>query len=184
MAGYDMMGNGAFGGSSNFLSMLGGIGNDWGYGMASGIKMGTAMMNYNNAIATNPSALRANIAKNIAAQGQYEGEHYRNSMMNPMLSRLASGQELLDWQKRLIDGGYVQGIGNGQTGGMTGSVQGTPTNTNGGTPATQVATMPITSDNKNITVTVGQQSPATAAQLQGASGFVHPDTLRAMGGKW
>lgn len=158
MASYAMYGNGTFGGSSNFLSQLGGIGNAWGDGIASGIKMGTALMNYDNAVATNPSALRAEISKNIAAQGTNEGIHYRNYMMNGILSQLAAGKPLTDQQRQLINGGYVQGIGN-NTGGLTAQVEGTPVNTNGGTPATQPATMPVTTVARTQAPTVQLVAP-------------------------
>lgn len=194
MASYAMYGNGPFGGSSNFLATLGGIGNAWGDGIASGIKMGTALMNYDNAVATNPSALRAEISKNIAAQGTNDGIHYRNYMMNEMLSQLASGKDLTDQQKQLINAGYVQGIGNA-VGGLTGQVQGTPTNTNGGTLATQPATMPVTTAVKTATPTVQLvapqqqgvswqsrlQMPATNYGSLGYGGQTAAQTLRSMG---
>lgn len=191
MASYAMYGNGPFGGSSNFLATLGGIGNAWGDGIASGIKMGTALMNYDNAVATNPSALRAEISKNIAAQGTNEGIHYRNYMMNEMLSQLASGKELTDQQKQLINAGYVQGVGN-VAGGLTGQVQGTPTNTNGGTLATQPATMPVTAATQTPPAQLAPpqrvanwqaplQLPATNYGNLGYGGQTAAQTLRSMG---
>ena len=46
MPSYAMTGNGIFGGSNNFLSILGGIGNAWGDGMTSGMNMGKALIDY------------------------------------------------------------------------------------------------------------------------------------------
>lgn len=141
MSNYSFTGNGHFGGTNNFLGILGGIGQDWGDGMAAGMKMGTAMQNYSNFINTSPSQVRAQIAQNVAAEGQATGDHYRNYMMNGILSRLAGGLPFTEQQQKLIDGGYIQGInGQGNTG-LSGSVSGTPVTTQVNTsPATQVAT--------------------------------------------
>lgn len=147
MSSYSMVGNGSFGGSGNFLANLGGIGRAWGDGIASGMQMGTAMQTYNNFINTSPSSVRAQIAQNIASQGQHEGEHYRNYMMNDILSALAGGQNLSGRQQEMIDKGYVQGIGSPNVGGTTANVAGTPAqqptpNTQSAKPA-QVTTAPI-----------------------------------------
>lgn len=91
MSSYSMHGNGMFGGSNNFLSLLGGIGDDWSYGMNQGMNMGLQMLNYNNAVNLSPSAMRAKISKNIAEQGYNEGSHYIDYMMNQPLSYLAGG---------------------------------------------------------------------------------------------
>lgn len=91
MSSYSMYGGGTFGGSNNFLSLLGGIGDDWAHGMNQGMNMGLQMLNYNNAINLSPSAMRAKIAKNISEQGYNEGSHYINHMMNQPLSYLAGG---------------------------------------------------------------------------------------------
>ena len=139
MPSYAMTGNGIFGGSSNFLSILGGIGNAWGDGMTSGMNMGKAIMDYQKSVYTNPSATRAAIAQNIANQGTAEGTHYRNSIMNPMLSQLAGGGQLMDWQKSLLNNGYVN-VGQGVNSNTSvQNVEGTPVVTQ---PATTPATTP------------------------------------------
>lgn len=91
MSSYAMEGTGTFGGSNNFLALLGGVGDDWAHGMNQGMNMGLQMQNYNNAVNLNPSAMRAQISKNIAEQGYNEGSHYTNQMMNQPLSYLAGG---------------------------------------------------------------------------------------------
>lgn len=137
MPSYAMTGNGIFGGSNNFLSILGGIGNAWGDGMTSGMNMGKAIMDYQKSVYTNPSATRAAIAQNIANQGTAEGTHYRNSIMNPMLSQLAGGGQLTDWQKSLLNNGYVN-VGQGVNSNTSvQNVEGTPV-------VTQPATTPTT----------------------------------------
>lgn len=140
MPSYAMTGNGIFGGSNNFLSILGGIGNAWGDGMTSGMNMGKALMDYQKSVYTNPSATRAAIAQNIANQGTAEGTHYRNSIMNPMLSQLAGGGELADWQRGLLNQGYLN-IGQGvNSNASVQNVQGTPVTTQTNTqPSTTVA---------------------------------------------
>ena len=91
MSNYAMNGNGGFGGSNNFLALMGGVGNDWLYGMNQGMGFGKALTDYQNQIYTAPSATRAAIAKNTEAQGASEGNHYRNYMDNQILSYLAGG---------------------------------------------------------------------------------------------
>lgn len=91
MASYAMNGSGTFGGSNNFLALMGGVGEDWLYGMNQGMAFGKALMDYQNQLYTSPSATRAAIAKNIEAQGTSEGNHYRNYMDNQILSYLAGG---------------------------------------------------------------------------------------------
>ena len=139
MPSYAMTGNGIFGGSNNFLSILGGIGNAWGDGMISGMNMGKAIMDYQKSVYTNPSATRAAIAQNIANQGTAEGTHYRNSIMNPMLSQLAGSGQLADWQRGLLNQGYLN-IGQGvNSNASVQNVEGTPAVTQ---PATTPATTP------------------------------------------
>ncbi len=141
MGNYSMVGNGTFGGHNNFLGHVAGVVNNAVDGLHAGMNFSTTLMNYQNMLATNPSAVQRQIAQNIQAQGTAEGEHYRNYMMNGMLSRLAGGQPLLEEQKRLLNSGFIQGFGpNNANSGMTGAVQGTPvaTQTNA-MPATQVA---------------------------------------------
>lgn len=91
MSSYAMNGSGTFGGSNNFLALMGGVGEDWLYGMNHGMAFGKALMDYQNQLYTSPSATRAAIAKNIEAQGTSEGNHYRNYMDNQILSYLAGG---------------------------------------------------------------------------------------------
>lgn len=91
MSSYAMNGSGTFGGSNNFLALMGGVGEDWLYGMNQGMAFGKALMDYQNQLYTSPSATRAAIAKNIEAQGTSEGNHYRNYMDNQILSYLAGG---------------------------------------------------------------------------------------------
>ena len=91
MSSYAMNGSGTFGGSNNFLALMGGVGEDWLYGMNQGMAFGKALMDYQNQLYTRPSATRAAIAKNIEAQGTSEGNHYRNYMDNQILSYLAGG---------------------------------------------------------------------------------------------
>ena len=91
MSSYAMNGSGTFGGSNNFLALMGGVGEDWLYGMNQGMAFGKALMDYQNQLYTSPSATRAAIAKNIEAQGTSEGNHYRNYMDNQILSYLAVG---------------------------------------------------------------------------------------------
>ena len=91
MSNYAMNGNGGFGGSNNFLALMGGVGNDWLYGMNQGMGFGKALTDYQNQLYTAPSATRAAIAKNTEAQGTSEGNHYRNYMDNQILSYLAGG---------------------------------------------------------------------------------------------
>nr|DAR25218.1 MAG TPA: hypothetical protein [Caudoviricetes sp.] len=137
MPSYAMTGNGNFGGSNNFLSILGGIGNAWGDGIISGMNMGKAIMDYQKSVYTNPSATRAQIAQNIANQGTAEGTHYRNSIMNPMLSQLAGGGELADWQRQILNQGYVNSGQGVNSNASVQTVQGTPL-------VTQTATTPAT----------------------------------------
>ncbi len=73
-----MTGNGIFGGSNNFLSILGGIGNALGDGMISGMNMGKALMDYQKSGIHKLISYCAAIAQNIANQGTAEGTHYRN----------------------------------------------------------------------------------------------------------
>ena len=156
MPSYAMTGNGLFGGSNNFLGVLGGIGSAWGDGMISGMNMGKALMDYQKYVYTNPSATRAAIAQNIANQGTYEGTHYRNSIMNPMLSRLAGGEELSDWQKSLLNQGYVN-VGQGVNSNTSvQNVQGTPA-------VTQTATLPATTPAKPT----APSAPTTAPNVLG-----------------
>lgn len=96
MSSYSMVGNGYLGGSSNFLSLLGGIGDDWAYGLGQGMRMGSAVMDYNNKLATNPSHIRNQIAQNIANQGTAIGTHYLNSLDNQILSYLVGGGDPSD----------------------------------------------------------------------------------------
>ena len=91
MSSYAMNGSGTFGGSNNFLALMGGVGEDWLYGMNQGMAFGKALMDYQNQLYTSPSATRAAIAKYIEAQGTSEGNHYRNYMDNQILSYLAGG---------------------------------------------------------------------------------------------
>lgn len=91
MSSYAMNGSGTFGGSNNFLALMGGVGEDWLYGMNQGMAFSKALMDYQNQLYTSPSATRAAIAKNIEAQGTSEGNHYRNYMDNQILSYLAGG---------------------------------------------------------------------------------------------
>lgn len=165
MPSYTMVGEGGFGGSNNFLAQLGGIGQDWGDGMMAGMRMGTALMNYNNAVAQNPSALQAKIAQNVANQGTYEGEHYRNAIMNPRLSRLASGADLQDWERAMLQtNGY----------GDYGMVNGTPsaTNTAQGTPqVTQTAATPATTPATALANPAPITVPYANATAQSNGGF-------------
>lgn len=131
MASYDFTGNGVFGGSSNFLAALGGIGDSWGDGINSGIKMATNLANYNDLVNTMPSAQRAAIAKNIATQSAYEAQHYSQLPMVEAFSRLAGGAPLTDWQRQLLGNmGYVSGQGNNIANSLSGNVQGTPSQQN------------------------------------------------------
>ena len=125
------------GGSNNFLNILGGIGSAWGDGIISGMNMGKALMDYQKSVYTNPSATRAQIAQNIANQGTAEGTHYRNSIMNPILSQLAGGGELMDWQKQILNQGYVNAAQGVNSNASVQNVQGTPV-------VTQTATTPAT----------------------------------------
>lgn len=137
MSSYAMYGTGQFGGSNNLLSMLGGIGTDWANGTNLGMQQGMALMQYNNALATNPSALRAQIAQNIANEGTSTGNHYRNYMDNQVLSYLAGGGNPAD-----PNSPFNQWWGQQRIGALTGTnmVQGTPVNTQpNSNPTTQVA---------------------------------------------
>lgn len=136
MSSYAMTGNGIFGGSGNFLSMLGGLGSDWYNGANLGLQQGMAMMQYNNALATNPSAVRGQIAQNVANQGTAEGNHYRNYLDNQILSYLAGGGNPND-----ANSPFNNFWGQNRVGAMTGTnqMQGTPINTQPNqNPTTQV----------------------------------------------
>lgn len=137
MPSYSMLGNGNFGGSSNFFSQLGGIAPAWGDGLTAGLNMGSQLIDYKNKVDINPSATNAKIAQNINAKDVAEGDHYANYMMNQVLSKLAGGKPLEDYQKNLLQTGVVN-LGTGvNKANLIASTQGTPTQTQpNSTPAT------------------------------------------------
>ncbi len=75
-----MTGNGIFGGSNNFLSILGGIGNAWGDGMISGMNMGKALMDYQICI-HKPISYSCSNRTEHCESGTAEGTHYKNSII-------------------------------------------------------------------------------------------------------
>lgn len=140
MASYSMVGSGNFGGTSNFLGQLGSIARPWGDAMTAGMNMGSQFIDYQNKVNLNPSAVNAQIAQNVNAKDVAEGDHYANYMMNSVLSKLAGGKLLEDYQKQLLNSGVVN-LGSGvNKANLVGSVQGTPTQTQpNATPATTQA---------------------------------------------
>lgn len=162
MSSYSMYGTGTFGGSNNFLSLLGGVGQDWANGTNLGLQQGMAMMQYNNALATNPSAVRAQIAQNVANEGTSTGNHYRNYLDNQILSYLAGGGN-----PSAQNSPFNNWWGQQRAGALTGTnqIQGTPTNTQTNTnPTTQVA-QPV------VFTSAGTPAPAGAVVTQNVSGW-------------
>lgn len=139
MSSYSMFGNGVFGGSNNFLSLLGGLGQDWASGTNAGLQQSLALMQYDNALATNPSAQRATISQNVANQGTNEGNHYRNYLDNQILSYLAGGGN-----PAAASSPFNQWWGQQRLGALTGTnqVQGTPINTQPNANPTTEVVMP------------------------------------------
>lgn len=171
MASYAMTGPGIFGGSNNFLSHLGGIAAPWGDAMTSGMNMGSQLIDYKNKVDLNPSRVNAEMARNINAKDVSEGDHYVNYMMNQVLSKLAGGKELDDYQKNLLQSGVVN-LGSGvNTSSLVSNVQGTPniTQTNS-TPATTV-TQPV-------------QQPMMQKPLPGGQYNQWSDVLNRLGGRF
>lgn len=172
MASYAMTGPGIFGGSgSNFLAQLGGIAAPWGDAMTSGMNMGTQLMDYKNRVDLNPSAVNAQLAGNINAKDVSEGDHYVNYMMNQVLSKLAGGKELDDYQKNLLQSGVVN-LGSGvNTASLVSNVQGTPNVTQpNSAPATTVA-QPVQQPTAQRPMPVGQPNQWS-------------DTLNRLGGRF
>jgi len=124
-----------FGGSNNWLALAGGVGNDWGLGLEKSMGLGQMMLNYQKAVAMQPSSIRAGIAHNINQQSSNELDHYQRLPVLGAASQALGGntaqmQDLLRmWGLNTANGGVAYGA-NSQATPMSvqtgGSLQTTP----------------------------------------------------------
>lgn len=167
MPSYSMVGSGTFGGTSNILGQLGSVAPHWGDAMTMGMNMGSQLIDYQNKVNLNPSAVNAQLAQNIAAKDAAEKAHYQDYMMNQVLSALAGGKGLENYQKNSLESGVVNLGGGVNMQNLYGATQGTPQQTQTQfTPATTPA-QPVLQPAGNPT---GTESQGLWSRLMGLFG--------------